>query len=117
MTLSGESYIPAQSLAEYAGYRYVWNDTKKEAILSRGRTYYKFSAFKETVENEKGEIIYMDSSAAFSGDVYIPSKFAADTFGCNVTEIYGTGYSVLASDSVIEKSQQLLSDLLEKGGY
>jgi hypothetical protein len=112
-----ESYIPAKDLAKYAGYRYIWNDTKKTAILSKGRTYYSFTAFKETVENEKGDILYMDVPSAFSGDVYIPSSFAEEIFGCYVQDISGTSYSVLVNDKVIEKSQQLLSELLEKGGY
>jgi hypothetical protein len=112
-----ESYIPAKILAQYAGYRYVWNDTKKTAILSKGRKYYSFTAFKETVENEKADILYMNAPASFSGDVYIPSSFVEENFGCSVSDISGTSYSVLVNDKVVEKSQQLLSELLEKGGY
>jgi hypothetical protein len=59
----------------------------------------------------------MDVPAAFLGDVYIPSSFAEKIFGCNVQDISGTSYSVLVNDKVVENSQQLLSELLEKGGY
>jgi hypothetical protein len=114
---SSEQYIPVKALAEYAGYRYIWNDTKKEAVLSRGRTYYSFIAFKETVENEKGDILYMDMPASFSGEIYIPSSFASEIFNCYANEISKTNYSVIVNDTVVEKSQQLLSELLEKGGY
>ncbi len=117
MKQGNESYVPAKMLAEYIGYRYVWNDTKKNAILSRGRNFYSFTSFRETVENEKGELLYMDNPAGFSGELYVPSSFAEEEFDCYIYDISGTNYSVLVNDNVAQKSQQLLSELLEKGGY
>ncbi|MDE7323238.1 MAG: hypothetical protein K2N73_11070 [Lachnospiraceae bacterium] len=112
-----ESYVPAETLANYLGYRYIWNDTKKNAILSRGKYFYRFTAFQENVMNEKGEIIYMDSPAGFSGGIYIPGSFVENTFACYSYEIYGTNYSVLVNDKAADKSQELLLELLEKGGF
>jgi hypothetical protein len=117
MKQGNESYVPAKMLAEYIGYRYVWNDTKKNAILSRGRNFYSFTSFRETVENEKGELLYMDNPAGFSGELYVPSSFAEEEFDCYIYDISGTNYSVLVNDNVAQKSQQLLSELLGKGGY
>lgn len=112
-----ESYVPAEVLANYLGYRYVWNDTKLNAVLSKGRTFYSFTAFRETVENEKGDTISMDNPAVFSGGVYIPGSFVKETFDCDIYDIFGTSYSVFVNDTVVKKSQEILSELLEKGGY
>jgi hypothetical protein len=59
----------------------------------------------------------MDMPASFSGEIYIPSSFASEIFNCYANEISKTNYSVIVNDTVVEKSQQLLSELLEKGGY
>lgn len=113
----GECYVPAETLAGYLGYRYIWNDTKKSAILSRGRYFYRFTAFRETVENEAGETVYMESLAGFSGGIYIPASFVETCFACRLYEISGTSYSVLVNDKAEEKSQEILSTLMEKGGF
>lgn len=113
----GECYVPAETLAGYLGYRYIWNDTKKSAVLSRGRHFYRFTAFRETVENEAGETVYMESLAGFSGGIHIPASFVETCFACRLYEIPGTSYSVLVNDEAEEKSQEILSALMEKGGF
>lgn len=112
-----ESYVPAEKLAAYLGCRYVWNDTKKTGILSRGRYFFSFTAFRDSVENEKGEFVYMEHPAGFSGGLYIPVSFVRESFGCSVKDITGTDYAVLANDEVAEKSQEILDALLEQGEY
>lgn len=112
-----ECYVPAETLADYLGYRYIWNDTRKSAVLSRGRCFYRFTAFRENVENEAGETVYMDSPAGFSGGIYIPEAFVENCFACRLYEISGTGYSILVNDMTEEKSQEIFSELMEKGGF
>lgn len=112
-----ESYVPAEKLAAYLGYRYVWNDTKKNGILSRGRYFFSFTAFRDSVENEKGEFVYMDHPAGFSGGLYIPVSFVKEGFDCSVQDITGTDYAVFVNDEVAEKSQEVLDALQEQGGY
>lgn len=112
-----ESYVPAEKLAAYLGYRYVWNDTKKNGILSRGRYFFSFTAFRDSVENEKGEFVYMDHPAGFSGGLYIPVSFVKEGFDCSVQDITGTDYAVFVNDEVAEKSQEILDALQEQGGY
>jgi len=109
----GTSYVPAKNLAEYAGYRYVWNDTQMNAILSRGRIFYSFQAFQQRVDMQDEGVEYMDVPAGFSGVIYIPETFVTAHFGCSIYEIPGTEYAVLVDDSVVEKAQDILSDLLE----
>lgn len=111
------AYVPVDILAAYLGYRYVWSDTRMNAVLSRGRYFYRFTAFRETVENEAGETIYMDSPAGFSSVLYVPQSFIEEQFDCHICDISGTEYSVLVNDSVVGRSQEILSELLERGGY
>ena len=112
-----ESYVPAEKLAAYLGYRYVWNDTKKTGILSRGRYFFSFTAFRDSVENEKGEFVYMDHPVGFSGGLYIPVSFVKESFDCSVQDITGTDYAVFVNDAVVKKSQEILDALQEQGGY
>lgn len=111
-----ESYAPAEVVAHMAGYRYLWNDTRKTAVLSRGAKFYTFTTFYNTVGREDGKEETMDVQAAFQGRIYLPDSYISKNFGCQVSDISGTDYSVLVNDTVIEKSQELSSKLLEKGG-
>lgn len=113
----GELYVPVEVLADYLGYRYVWNQTRKTAVLSKGREFYSFTAYDTNVVTEKGESLSMDKAADFSEQLFIPGSFVQKQFGYSVFDISGTDCSVLVNDKVIEKSQDILSELLEKGGY
>ncbi|MCM1257755.1 MAG: stalk domain-containing protein [Roseburia sp.] len=113
--LLGEKYIPIDILADYLGYRYVWNDTKKNGILSRGRTYYSFTAFSDVVESQGSRDI-MGKAAQLKGTVYIPASYVEIIFHCNAREIYGTGYSVLVGEEIIEQSEEVTEILRQKGG-
>ena len=111
-----QSFAPTEAVAKYTGYRYLWNDTKKTAVLSRGAKFYIFKSFYDTVERENSQEETMDSQAVFYGQLYIPASYISQQFGCQVIDISGTDYSVLVNDKVVEKSQELSSKLLEKGG-
>lgn len=107
------SYVPAEILAGYLGYRYVWNDTRKNAVLSKGREFFSFKAYSDQVATEKGEALSMDKPAFFSGQLFISGSFVQQQFGCYVRDIAGTDYSVLVNDKVVERSQDILSELSE----
>ena len=113
---NGESFVPVDRLAAFTGYRYLWNNTKKTAILSKRKEYYAFRAFYSGVENGSEEKEYMNSEAEFSGVVYIPGSYVSSHFDCEVVEVSGTDYSVLANDKVREYSEEILKALSEKGG-
>ncbi len=106
-----ESFVPAEILAQYLEYRYVWNDTRKNAVLSKGREYFSFTAYDAQVTTGKGETLSMDKPAGFSGQLMIPGSFVQKQFDCYVYGISGTDYSVLVNDKVVEKSQDILSEL------
>lgn len=113
----GEAYVPVEVLADCLGYRYVWNDTRKTAVLSKGGVFYSFTAYDSNVMTEKDETLSMDKAAEFSEQLFIPGSFVQKQFGFRVCNISGTDCSVLVDDKVIERSQDILSELLEKGGY
>lgn len=111
----GENYVPIDLLADYLGYRYVWNDTKKNGILSRGRIYYSFTAFSNAAEKRGGRDI-MGKTAELKGTIYIPASYAKITFDVSAQEIFGTGYSVLAGEDVTEQSEEVAQALRQRGG-
>ena len=113
----GESYVPAEVLADCLGYRYVWNETRKTGVLSKGKEFYRFTAYEKEVMTEKEEDLSMDKAADFSKQLFIPGSFVQKQFGYCVHSISGTDCSVLADDKVVERSQDILSELREKGGY
>lgn len=109
--LQNESYVPVETLAQYLGYRYVWNDTRKNAILSKGREFFSFTAYEDQATTEKGEALSMEKQAVFSKQLLIPGSFVQKQFDCYVYDISGTDYSVLVNDKVVAKSHDILSEL------
>lgn len=106
-----ELYVPAEILAQYLGYRYVWNDTRKSAVLSKGREVFSFTAYDAQVATGEGETMSMEKPAGFSRRLMIPGSFVQKQFDCYVYDISGTDYSVLVNDKVVERSQDILSEL------
>lgn len=113
---SGDTYAPADLLAEFTGYRYLWNNSKKSIVLSKGKSYYSFSAFYSKVIREKEQVDWLDTAAAFSGTVYIPNSYISTNFECEIYDISGTEYSVLANDKIMELAKNLFGAISEKGG-
>lgn len=117
----GNAYISAETLAAYLGYRYVWNDTKKSAVLSKGRQFFRFTAYLDTVETDTGATKKMKSPAEFFGELYLPDSFVQEQFDCYCSEISGTDYAVLVNQDTMKKSQEILLELQQKqseeGGF
>lgn len=111
-----ELFVPADVLADFTGYRYVWNSTKKNAVLSKGRHFYSFTAFRSDVLSEEEQKEYMEVNAGFRGTVLLPASYLSSHFDCDVSAISGTDYSVLVNDKVMELYDELVLALSEKGG-
>lgn len=115
-TIHGK-YAPANVVGACIGYNYIWNDTKRSVILSRGAIYYEFTAFETKVLLRNGQEEYMNQEALFyDKTVYIEDSYLQNSFGIQVVDILGTDFSVLVNDKVMKISQELSSELLEKGG-
>ncbi len=112
----GELFAPIDAVARFINYRYLWDNTKKEAVLSKGGVYCSFTAGSRKVSLENDTAEEMEKAAEFNNILYLPDSYLQDKFGCSVYDIYGTGYCVLVSGEINELSQKLLARLTEKGG-
>lgn len=112
----GELFAPIDTVARFINYRYLWDNTKKEAVLSKGGVYCSFTAGSRKVSLENDTAEEMEKAAEFNNILYLPDSYLQDKFGCSVYDIYGTGYCVLVSGEINELSQKLLARLTEKGG-
>lgn len=108
-----EKFAPVSELADYLGYRYVWSDTKKTAIMSKGSTYYSFQAFRRDVGRGKGQREELPCNALFSQQVYIPFTYIEEEFECRVTAVGNTGYGIFADETVLEKAEKIEQQLLK----
>lgn len=108
---SGTYYASAKSVASYMGYRYVWNDNKKKAMLVSGGTYYGFTAFRQTVEREEDKKDTMAMEAAFQSTVFLPESYLEEEFGCQIYPLSDTGYGVLVDEAMLREAAEV-SDLL-----
>lgn len=104
-------FAPVSALAAYMNYRYLWNDTKKTAVVANGLSYYRFTAFHNTVERNEEQTDAMSVAAEFRKTVYIPSDYLYKEFGCQVFNITGTDYAILIDDEIIKKQEELLEIL------
>ncbi len=111
----GELFAPVDVVARFIKHRYLWDNTKKEAVLSQGGTYYRFTAGTREVVLENDAAEEMEQAAEFAGVLYLPDSYLQEKFDCSIYDIYGTGYSVLVSDEISELSGKLLAQLMGKG--
>ncbi|MBQ2799868.1 MAG: hypothetical protein IJF03_00590 [Lachnospiraceae bacterium] len=108
-----ETFAPVSYLADYLGYRYVWSDTKKTGIMSKGSAYYGFQAFRRDVEKREGKREELPCNALFGGEVYIPFTYIEEKFNCQATAIGNTGYGIFADEEVQEKTEEIAQALME----
>ena len=102
-----QQYAPVSKLADTLGYRYVWSDTKKMAVISKGGSYYGFQAFRKDVERPAGEREELPYSALFYREVYIPFSYMEEEFGCEIVSLGNTGYAVFADDEILQRKEEI----------
>lgn len=108
-------YAPADALAKCIGYRYIFDDTGKEATLRRGARFYRFRAADKTVLREEGVTESMSYGAQFQRLLYLEEGYLYDTFQCQVEYIRQSDYGVIATQDMMETAQELFEAMLEKG--
>lgn len=108
-------YAPADALAKCIGYRYIFDDTGKEATLRRGAGFYRFRAADKTVLREEGITESMAYGAQFQRLLYLEEGYLYDTFQCQVEYIRQSDYGVIATQDMMAKAQELFEAMLEKG--
>lgn len=110
----GNDYVPVTVAAEQTGMRYVWRENKKQAVLADKGSYFRFTAFSDTVESEDGNT-KMEIPAVFESVLYIPGQYIDESFELQVTVLSGTGYSVLADTNTMETASLVCDAILGKG--
>lgn len=108
-------YAPADALAKCIGYRYIFDDTGKEATLRRGAGFYRFRAADKTVLREEGITESMAYGAQFQRLLYLEEGYLYDTFQCQVEYIRQSDYGVIATQDMMAKAQELFEAMLGKG--
>lgn len=108
-------YAPADALAKCIGYRYIFDDTGKEATLRRGARFYRFRAADQKVLREEGVTESMSYGAQFQRLLYLEEGYLYDTFQCQVEYIRQSDYGVIATQDMMAKAQELFEAMLEKG--
>lgn len=113
---AGGKSIPVSAVAKYLKYRYIWSDSKKTAIISRGADYYSFTAFEKRYVHGGKDTQEMASAADFSGEVYIPAVFVESEFHCKLYPVAQSGYAIIMNEEIKEKAEEIKEALSEKGG-
>ena len=103
-----EYFAPVSYLADYLGYRYVWSDTKKTGVMSKGGHYYGFQAFRRDVQRREGKREELPCNALFGGEVYIPFTYIEEKFNCQAITIGNTGYGMIADEEVQQKAEKIV---------
>lgn len=109
-------YISIECLAKCMGYRYLFNDNKKQGILQKGSNYYIFQAFGTEVGKAGKSIDYMEKAAGYQMGIYIPAEYALDTFQCEAKYLKDSLYGVVMDRFVKEKRDMLLEALYNSLG-
>lgn len=107
-------YLPLDLVSEIIGYRYIFNDSQKEATIQRGSQYYKFSAFSTMVQ-KGAEFKEMSTAAGFQGVIYIPEDAAQEYFTLVTEYLNGTSYGVILAEEMQEQATMFVEYLLEAG--
>lgn len=108
-----EQYAPADQVAAWSSFRYVWNDEHREAVLAKGSHYYIFTAFDDFVMREKGQTETLPAPAPFQGTVCLPGSYVEEKFSCRIQELAGTGYGILVDQPVQERALEICEMLLK----
>lgn len=108
-------YAPADRIARIAGYRYIFNDSQKKAVLQKGGTYYEFNAFSTIVIREKNGKDEMSLPAGYMSTLYICEEFAA-AFETKPVYLPNSDYGVLLSNSDMDEAEKIFDYFVEAGG-
>ena len=109
-------YIAVDKLAKVVGYRYIFNDSQKKAILQNRGKFYEFNAFDMNVRISKEDMVTMDYPTGYQKVLYIPAGYAASEFDVHVYSIPETNYAIALNGEQMEKAGELFDYLLEAGG-
>lgn len=111
LTENGSSYAPADVIAELKSLRYVWRDSRIQAVLSDRDSFFCFTALSDEVNMEGDKSEQMECAALFRSVIYLPGEYVKETFECDIYPLNGTKYSVLAEKDTQETAEKVCESI------
>lgn len=108
-------YIPAKTISECMGYRYIYDNNQQQVTISRRGEYLTFQAFQNGYEKgkEKGEL---SVNAGFQADIYLSEQDTETLFKCTAQYVPGSSLAVLVTEDNEDQASAYLSMLLTRLG-
>ena len=105
-------YISLKTLGEVSAYRYFYDDSKKEATMTRGSNVYIFRAGSDNVKRS-GKDSSLKYDTVFSKVPYLSEDDSSDIFECDSEYVDNTAYSVCLTKELETSAAELLSEFEE----
>jgi hypothetical protein len=105
-------YVSLENLSECMGYRYIFSDSTKQAILRSNDAYYSFSIFSREVQGENGATKDMGASAMFQNGLYIPADYVSETFQYECITLIKGDYQLIYTDEIYKLADDFDNALL-----
>lgn len=108
-------YIPAKTISECMGYRYIYDNNQQKVTISRKGEYFTFQAFQNQYEKgkEKGELFL---NIGFQADIYLSEQDTEKLFQCTAQYVPGSSLAVLITKDNSDQASAYLSMLLTRLG-
>lgn len=113
---NGISYAPVDVIAELRSMRYVWSDSRMQAVLADRDSFYCFTALSDEVSMAGNKSEQMEGAALFQSVLCIPGEYVKETFECDIYPLAGTEYSVLADKATGEAAERVCEGIRAQTG-
>ena len=113
---NGISYAPVDVIAELRSMRYVWSDSRMQAVLADRDSFYCFTALSDEVNMAGNKSEQMEGAALFQSVLCLPGEYVKETFECDNYPLAGTEYSVLADKATGEAAERVCEGIRAQTG-
>lgn len=113
---NGSSYAPVDVIAELRSMRYVWSDSRMQAVLADRDSFYCFTALSDEVSMAGNKSEKMEGAALFQSVLCLPGEYVKETFECDIYPLAGTEYSVLADKATGEAAERVCEGIRAQTG-
>lgn len=104
-----DHFIPAYTVAYATAYRYIYNDSKRNSILSRKGRVYSFTVGSKEVQFEDRSVEEMSiAPLMYLGDLYLPEEICDKYFDCRAEYFEGTDYGACITEDMDEKVRSMV---------
>lgn len=114
---TGVKYIAVDTLGRLVQMRYIWNQTKSQAILADGSKYYEFQSFSDRVRIGKAEadVVIMPEAALLNEVLYIPETYVSQEFGWECIYLPGCDYALTVNEEMKRRAEEMSAEFKEGG--